>query len=85
MLVIPKGVWGSFSSRFGVVLFPVGYRLRPADGGAAPPAPSDTPPLDGAEAGATPAIAHEAADPPARPGPGSVPRPGRPDPRGGAT
>jgi branched-chain amino acid transport system permease protein len=86
MLVIPKGVWGSFSHRFGVVLFPVGYRLRPAGGGAAPPARSEATALDAAEAGATPAILHEAAEPPDRPEPGSTPKtPGSTDPRGDPT
>jgi branched-chain amino acid transport system permease protein len=85
MLVIPKGVWGSLSHRFGVVLFPVGYRLRPADG-AAPPARSEATALDAGEAGATPAILHEAAEPSDQPEPGSAPRtPGSTDPRGDPT
>jgi branched-chain amino acid transport system permease protein len=28
MMVIPQGLWGWFSRRFDVVLFPIGYRLR---------------------------------------------------------
>ena len=30
MLVIPQGIWGWISRRTGAVLFPIGYRLRPA-------------------------------------------------------
>jgi branched-chain amino acid transport system permease protein len=29
MLVAPEGLWGRFSRRTGVVLFPIGYRVRP--------------------------------------------------------
>jgi hypothetical protein len=72
--------------RFGVALFPVGYRLRRVDGGAAPPPRSDDTAPDGAEAGATPAIPHEGAEPLNRPEPGKVlETPGRTDPRGDPT
>jgi branched-chain amino acid transport system permease protein len=29
MMVAPKGIWGFFVSRFGIALFPVGYRVKP--------------------------------------------------------
>jgi branched-chain amino acid transport system permease protein len=85
MLVIPRGVWGTFSRRTGVVLFPVGYRARrPDDGGASPPGRTAAPDADGA----VPAVGSAAAgtDPPDRADPVTEPpTPGRTDPRGEPT
>jgi len=83
MLTVPRGVWGSFSRRFGVVLLPVGYRLRRPGGTSPPPqgaAASDgTPPVPAAASAAE-------ADPPDRADrtdPAAEPQtPGRTDPRG---
>lgn len=34
-LLLPRGLWGRVEERFGIQLFPVGYRLRGLDSGAA--------------------------------------------------